>query len=400
MSFLQNQTGRVPLPKQDSHKSIRTSISNIDGFVGLDSLNSSDYLTAGSLLKGTHAICLPVSAGLPSATSNLFKDTLPYAPPRAPTRKPGGSRIPAPSSPAPHAAARAANSPDAAAVTVTPGTLGRPALLRTVSVVAGSVSDAASEARRARQSGVSVGKVESARGHVKSRGGTGERAGYVLWSSHPISVLEDGAVRAARGKASDGGDTARSKRASVLSGTCRKVELKEEVGRVGRLTGWAARNGEEVVSLGSRTVGFKSEGAFMPTDCSGWIKSDASLSNKTSRKPKDAPLLKPTRGEIAHKIQSDMAQEKRESMHARRKFLQQRAEIVCMNHIMRMAEQAKFERFKAGKGSDSSAAGDESVQKELAAILIHTAQGCDDGVGGGSSLLHDLMDALDINHSV
>ncbi|KAJ3235956.1 hypothetical protein HDU81_011327 [Chytriomyces hyalinus] len=97
-------------------------------------------------------------------------------------------------------------------------------------------------------------------------------------------------------------------------------------------------------------------------------------------------------------IQQQLERTRKQRESEKRAFLQQRAEVVCLNQIMGVVERFKFEQFKSRKmGHDPSFGHDfKETQVTLQAQLDHVLSAFSQ-VGGDRVSLIDLVAALEVN---
>ncbi|KAJ3317693.1 hypothetical protein HDU76_001087, partial [Blyttiomyces sp. JEL0837] len=107
-----------------------------------------------------------------------------------------------------------------------------------------------------------------------------------------------------------------------------------------------------------------------------------------------------SREQVAYQIQESLEAEKKAREAERKSFLQQRAEIVCLNHIMRIIEEAKWEEQKkaAARASAIAAAtasmrtedGGTSSSSSLPGTLLPDSDAGAGGGGGGGGISGEI----------
>ncbi|KAJ3241637.1 hypothetical protein HDU78_001766 [Chytriomyces hyalinus] len=349
-------------------------------------LNSSQYLTAASLLKGPHAIHLPVSAGLPSSKerTNSMGQSVKKSHP-ASQLKPR-TRIPVPDTPTSNANLK-----------LPPHFSRNSRLFKSISIISASGS-IHSEQQNIQSSVVVIGGNNISQGldetpklkpkrrdsncikpasDIKySKAGSGEcespkkGSPLVLWSSVPVLQADT----------FTNSSVDRTLRSSNVSRKARFVkccdassECSSDNGNSIQDSGNANQELQAMLHLGARMKSLMSA-------------------------PKDTAATENRSSHIALQIQQQLERARKQREIEKRVFLQQRAELVCLNQIMGVVERFKFEQFKSRKMSHDPSFGHDfketqvALQAQLDRVVSAFSQ-----VGGDRVSLIDLVAALEVN---
>ncbi|KAI8830453.1 hypothetical protein BJ741DRAFT_620153 [Chytriomyces cf. hyalinus JEL632] len=367
-------------------------------------LNSSQYLTAASLLKGPHAIHLPVSAGLPSSKerTNSMGQSVRKSHPASELKS--RTRIPVPETQTSNVNLK-----------LPPHFSRNSRLFKSISIISatGSIH---SEQQNIQSSVVVIGGNKFSQGleetpklMPKRRDSNGikptgdikySKAGFneyesakkgsplVLWSSVPVP--QDTFTNSSVDRALRSSNT--SRKARFVKCCDASSECSSDNGNSIQGGGNANQELQAMLHLGARMKSLMRVREFCYSIFSfvsaahmhNLVLCTAATENRSSH--------------IALQIQQQLERARKQRESEKRMFLQQRAELVCLNQIIGVVERFKFEQFKSRKMSHDPYFGHDfketqvALQAQLDRVVSAFSQ-----VGGDRVSLIDLVAALEVN---